>query len=284
MECLSPISIVDPRYGNPKYRVTVPCGKCFACLSRRRQDWCFRLKQELKVSKSAFFITLTYDDEHLPRNGDGVPIVVKRDVQLFFKRLRKAIYPQKIRYFAVSEYGTENLRPHYHVILFDFPLSFNLDTILRECWYHGFVSVGNVNGASINYVCKYCLAYTDVENFPVRPFMLCSRRPAIGSNYISNDAIVRHHRLTKHDYVVNDGGFKSAMPRYYREKIFSSLERNLLSEKRRIEREERERKQFEKDFEIDCFNVDSNVPTMQEQRKLDYVRKISKSLKKSNKL
>lgn len=284
MQCLSPISITDPRFGNPKIRVTVPCGKCYACLSRRRHDWCFRLKQELKISTSAFFITLTYDDEHLPRNSDGVPIVVKRDVQLFFKRLRKAIYPQKIRYFAVSEYGTENLRPHYHVILFNFPFTFNLDTTLRECWNLGFVSVGDVNGASINYVCKYCLAYTDVEDFPARPFMLCSRRPAIGSNYSSNDAIVRYHKLTKHDYVVDDGGYKSAMPRYYREKIFSPFERYSLSESRRLEREERERKQFLKDFEVDCFNVNLNVPTMEAQRKLDYVRKISKSLKKSSKL
>lgn len=284
MKCLSPISVTDPRFGNPKIRVTVPCGKCYACLSRRRHDWTFRLKQELKVSTSAFFVTLTYDDEHLPRNSDGVPIVVKRDVQLFFKRLRKAIYPKKIRYFAVSEYGTKNIRPHYHVILFNFPIASNLDAVLHDCWTLGFVSVGDVNGASINYVCKYCLSYSDVDQFPVRPFMLCSRRPAIGSNYCTNDDIVRYHKLNNNDFVVDDGGFKSVMPRYYRDKIFSPLQRTILSNKRRLEHDSKEIKQFNKDFKVDSFNVENNIPLLQEQRKLNYVRKINKIVKTKTKL
>lgn len=41
-------------------------------------------------------------------------------VQRFLKRLRKAIYPRKVRYFLVGEYGEEKQRPHYHLALFGY--------------------------------------------------------------------------------------------------------------------------------------------------------------------
>lgn len=63
------------------------------------------------------FVTLTYDEEHLPEGGTLVP----RDLQLFLKRLRKSIEPRKVRFFAVGEYGDETFRPHYHLGLFGYP-------------------------------------------------------------------------------------------------------------------------------------------------------------------
>lgn len=63
------------------------------------------------------FVTLTYDDDHLPEGGTLVP----RDLQLFLKRLRKSIEPRKVRFFAVGEYGDETFRPHYHLGLFGHP-------------------------------------------------------------------------------------------------------------------------------------------------------------------
>ena len=58
------------------------------------------------------FLTLTYDEANLPRHGQ----LLKRDLQLFFKRLRKLMGP--FRYVACGEYGDLRRRPHFHVALF----------------------------------------------------------------------------------------------------------------------------------------------------------------------
>ena len=101
----------------------VPCGRCPKCRARIVSGWSVRLLQELKVSKSAKFITLTYADENLPISRNGYRSLYRRDLQLFFKRLRqlnkRAANRNHIKYFAVGEYGGKIGRPHYHVILFN---------------------------------------------------------------------------------------------------------------------------------------------------------------------
>lgn len=50
-----------------------------------------------------------------------LPILYKNDIQRFLKRLRfyiDANFGCKVRYFAVGEYGTHALRPHWHLLLF----------------------------------------------------------------------------------------------------------------------------------------------------------------------
>ena len=257
MQCFNPISItlsdetrakrIAAEYMPLEWRfatkVNVPCGKCAACLSRRRSQWTFRLMEELKNSESCYFLTLTYDDEHLPWefvniDGECVPVsmVCKRDVQLFLKRLRKSIEPFKIRYFMVSEYGPKTFRPHYHMILFNFPplLKNKLDEYLTNAWDLGFIRVDPISDARINYVTSYCLDSSTLPPYLVKNFMLCSRRPAVGSSYIDNVNIVRHHIDQLNDMcVVSDHGkpSKIKMPRYYCDKIFSDHERNEINNK-----------------------------------------------------
>ena len=84
MRCISPLSLRQ----NGSINV-VPCGKCNFCLSSKRDDWSFRLRQELKVSTSASFITLTYATEKMPVNSSGLLELRKSDCQAFMKRLRK---------------------------------------------------------------------------------------------------------------------------------------------------------------------------------------------------
>ena len=76
----------------------------------------------------SIFLTLTYDDEHLPMHGS----LIKQDIQKFFKRLWWKVSTEKLRYYVVGEYGStcpyheiENCpkcgplqRPHYHAIIF----------------------------------------------------------------------------------------------------------------------------------------------------------------------
>ena len=97
---------------------SVPCGKCLACSSNYRRDWVARMLLESQAHSDSVFITLTYSDENLPDRGS----LVKRDLQLFLKRLRRRLdrlNRDKIRYFACGEYGDNTNRPHYHAIIWN---------------------------------------------------------------------------------------------------------------------------------------------------------------------
>lgn len=111
--------------------VAIPCGHCIGCRLDYSRSWADRMMLELEAYKGkAVFITLTYNNEHLPpsyADDDSIlgATLYKRDLQLFLKRLRK-MYPEKVlRFYASGEYGSLG-RPHYHLILFglgleDFP-------------------------------------------------------------------------------------------------------------------------------------------------------------------
>lgn len=101
----------------------IPCGNCIGCRLERSRQWAIRCLHESSLYDDNCFITLTYNEENLPY-GESLN---KRDFQLFMKKLRKAIAPKKIRFFACGEYGTNqdltNLdtlgRPHFHAIIFN---------------------------------------------------------------------------------------------------------------------------------------------------------------------
>lgn len=205
----------------------VPCGKCEFCLSKKRSDWFFRLRNEFDYSDSAFFFTLTYDDSKLPINDKGFYSVCKRDIQLFLKRFRKRIQPFKIRYYIVSEYGPRSLRPHYHGIIFNFPQSLRrkLDNFLLQSWDKGFVSISDVNDSRINYVTYYCLFSKENPPGTCKNFMLCSRRPLIGAGFVQRfiDLDYFNDNLTDIYAMRSTSGDvqKFRIPRIYREKLLS---------------------------------------------------------------
>ena len=186
MQCPTPTSIADPHKKHKSNRITVPCGKCGACRKTRRNEWAFRLSQELKTAKNAYFITLTYSDENLPFTPDGVITLDKKDLQNFQKRLRKLQKKQwpetKYRYYAVGEYGTETDRPHYHIIAFNVAPDClrNLSTL----WPFGIHHIGTVTTGSIFYVAKYHVNAVKADDDRVPEFATMSRRPGIGHNYV----------------------------------------------------------------------------------------------------
>lgn len=231
MRCVSPLSLKDPRGRSAGLRVIVPCGRCGACRSNRRADWSFRLKEEFRVSKNAFFVTLTYSDENLVWADDG-PTLVKSDLQKFWKRLRKCVDPLlewNVRYYAVGEYGSRTFRPHYHAVVYNLPL-FVRDR-LQEVWrVHG-VDIGGVhvvalNDATIHYVTKYHVNRGNRDLGCRAPeFCVMSRNPGIGVNYVSRAGWWnRDHGL----FVMNNG-FRQRLPRYYRDRIFGYLSREKFA-------------------------------------------------------
>lgn len=197
--------------------IPLPCGRCPPCTARRVSGWSFRLMQQEKIATSAVFLTLTYDPENCPISEKKFMNLDKRDLQLFFKRLRKK-NEKKIKYYACGEYGGKTNRPHYHLIIFDV----DVETI-ESSWGLGQIHIGDVNGASIGYCLKYInkpnripLFYGDDRQ---KEFSLMSK--GIGANYIT-DAVKRWHLadLGNRMICVTLDGVKLSMPRYYKNKIY----------------------------------------------------------------
>lgn len=207
MKCISPIYV-------RKVAQFVPCNKCAFCIKKHIDAWCLRLAHELEVSSSAFFITLTYNDEHLPENGE----LSKRDLQLFIKRLRKR--DPGIRYFAIGEYGTEFKRPHYHAVIF------NLTdlSLVNLSWKDeagndiGFIMGDRATPGRIHYMVSYMALPQDVTHLQA-PFRLMSRRPGIGNAYVQK---WKGFHRARSDSVIYVFDCPNAMPRYYKDKIYTN--------------------------------------------------------------
>lgn len=223
MRCTHPLKLIKENGA----QFQVPCGRCIACRLNHNNSWATRIVAESKSWKYSSFLTLTYDDEHLPKSPlTGVPTLRKRDAQLFFKRLRKEY---QFRYFLGAEYGDIFHRPHFHACIFSNDIK-NLDrSIIEKAWQNGFVRIGELNLASARYIAKYTVSKVGgelaVEKYikqGIEPeFSLMSRRPGIGQFYIEkNKDMLRNHR-----YVVI-GGKKQPLPRYFAVKIFDEEERN----------------------------------------------------------
>lgn len=200
----------------------------------------------------------------------------KRDIQLFLKRLRKRFQPKKIRYFICSEYGPTTNRPHYHGIIFGLGIDqtvskakrlAEIQSLLQDVWQNGFVSADFCNGPRCNYCAKYCVKpHGAVSESRTPPFILCSRRPAIGSSYLERtDRINWHMEEFKDTYVTPSFSdsktiFKTKLPRYYVDRIFDHGSRALLTLRHRAETI------FNEHFEIsELLNLDDNTLLLAEE-------------------
>ena len=112
-------------FEKPRDKVTkdinVPCGQCIGCRLKHSITWASRIMHEIQTTpdEKACFITLTYNDRNLPDDYS----LNKEHFKDFLKRFRKAIHPQKIRYYMCGEYGDDTWRPHYHAIIFGYDFS-----------------------------------------------------------------------------------------------------------------------------------------------------------------
>lgn len=108
-------------------KILLPCGHCIACRTEQAKEWSNRLLMESKYHEDMYFITLTYCEEYSLRVPSFDPdtgeyqdkeTLCKKDLQEFFKRLRRNFKKDKFRYYACGEYGPKKGKPHFHIILF----------------------------------------------------------------------------------------------------------------------------------------------------------------------
>lgn len=49
--------------------LAIPCGRCIGCRLERSRQWALRCVHENQLHEESAFVTLTYDDAHLPPGG-----------------------------------------------------------------------------------------------------------------------------------------------------------------------------------------------------------------------
>lgn len=164
---------------------------------------------ETYLSEQNNFVTLTYREETLPTSATGSPTLNRSHFTLWLKRLREEIYPSKIRYFGVGEYGEKTSRPHYHAIVFGFPPCTRIQTLMdsktheplwEKCcdtcrtigntWQLGHIQCGEANEKTAQYVAGYVLKKMtksdDGRLLGREPeFAAMSRRPGIGAHFMA---------------------------------------------------------------------------------------------------
>lgn len=217
--------------------IKVPCGQCHGCRLAKSADWAVRCMHEAQLYDFNQFVTLTYADDP----GTLVP----RDLQLFLKRLR---HVQPFRFIGCGEYGDVYGRPHYHLLLFNFPCAdrrawrkssggFQLyrSDALEQVWGLGHCEIGDVSFESAAYVARYAMKkQTGKDAGKVREivnvdtgelytreheFLRMSLRPGIGSVWY--DKFWRD--VYPRGYVVSRGGVVRRAPKFY-DKKFASMD------------------------------------------------------------
>jgi len=253
MTCFAPITI-DKKSKNGLYmgRQKVPCGRCNGCRIKKSKEWAIRCIHETKANgDNNSFITLTYNDDHLPKDAS----LNHEHFQEFIRSLRKRVNGKikekepgfnKIRYYMCGEYGkaTENnswiARPHFHAILFGFSFPDKTDhtvrrnnqvyrsKLLEDTWNYGFSEIGNVTFKSCAYVARYIIkkqkktddVYAiidhdtgEITGYRKPEYTRMSLKPGIGSDYYDK------FETDLYEYVMLEPGKKMEVPKYYKEKI-----------------------------------------------------------------
>jgi len=186
------------------------------------------------------FLTLTYDEDKVPRLWNGGPeTLLKKDFQKFMKRLRKRLGPGEIRYYMCGEYGEETQRPHYHACIFGYdPNDKELFSVkdenylytselLANTWGLGFVTVGELTFQSAAYVARYVLKkrtgnladdhYLRIDDYGVAHWVApeyntMSRRPGIAKDWYER---YKDDLFPSDEIPVPGQGVFKKVPRYY---------------------------------------------------------------------
>jgi hypothetical protein len=229
-----------------------PCGQCPGCLTNRKQLWTHRILLESKSHEENSFVTLTYMDDHLPLNSEGTPTLNKRHLTNFIKKLRRRL-PQKIRYYAVGEYGTNGSRginPHFHLCIFG--MGQGGAQAVQDSWTVsekrrkkgtslGHTLTGTLTPQSAAYVAGYVQKKTKYnkdmyDDLNITPeYSTMSSRPGIGASFIPSIArAVREYDIytPAGDVPISlqHGTRKLPLGNYMREKLREELNMDCTTE------------------------------------------------------
>lgn len=243
--CLYPTYIKNPKYkpnkknkGKPpvcKDRrllyIPTKCGCCIECRKEKQREWRVRLEEELR-SNFGYFTTLTISPEGIKEIEEKTGLkweenpneIATKGLRLFLERVRKDI-GKSIKHWCVTELGEKKDRIHLHGIFFGQKSA----ELIRKHWKYGFVFIGGYcNSRSVNYMTKYMLK-VDIKHPEFKQIVLTSA--GIGAGYMDRLDYLWQKQNYKNINVATytfRNGTKMAMPKYYKNKIFTEKEREKM--------------------------------------------------------
>lgn len=275
----------DPRYvttypNGRRYLINyeeIPCQNCIGCRKEKALEWTNRILMEIKTNPlNNYFLTITYDAKNEKLS------LSKRDIQLFLKRIREK--QGELRYLVAGEYGERTFRPHYHMIMLNhYPGSGKkwdrqqtemLE--LEKIWGKGRILGSDVTESNIAYTCQYTTkkAYSIEKNWPQnieKPFILMSRRPGLGKDYIEENIDL----IKKENLIFING--KHKLPRYAKKMI----ERDDIKRFEDLKKKGKEEGQQYEKQDYYLFKTDSKVDINEEK---EVLAKAKLERKKRNKI
>lgn len=221
---------IAPKCPDERLRyVTAACGKCYECRKQKSRAWLVRMQEELRHDKNAIFVTLTFEDKWYQEiskkyNIKGDNNIATIAMRLWLERIRKKT-GKSIKHWCITELGgNATERIHIHGILWGKDIA----SLTRETWNYGYIYIGKyVNEKTINYITKYM--YKKDEKHPnFTGKVLCSS--GIGKGYLNRtDAINNKFKgENTREYYRLKNGTKLNLPIYYKNKIYTDKERELL--------------------------------------------------------
>lgn len=243
--CLYPTFVKNPKYkpnkknkGKPPvckdrrlYYIPVKCGCCIECRKEKQREWRVRLDEELR-SNYGYFITLTISPEEIKELEKHTGLfwelnpneIATKALRLFLERARKDT-KKSIKHWCVTELGEKGDRIHLHGIFFGQKSA----ELIKKHWKYGFSFIGQYcNSRSVNYMTKYMLK-VDIKHPTFKQIVLAS--PGIGEGYMDRLDYLWQKQNYKSINVATytfRNGTKMAMPKYYKNKIFSDKERETM--------------------------------------------------------
>lgn len=271
---------------NPKVML-IPCGQCIGCRIRQREDWTTRIELEARdyPKEEVWFITLTYDDDHVPgmivktgeimrkvqytwkpgeKSPSSVQILLYEDIQKFLKRLRKA-YSGKLRYFVAGEYGEQTARPHYHMILYGWkPTDLkNLYKIhhngyytskwLADLWGMGQIQIAQAVPETYRYVAGYVTKKMyEIDGKKANAYYELGQTKPFACMSLKpglGDKYYQEHKaeIWRQGYIQCSNGKQAQIPRYYEKQMEAENPQRLwrIKQKRQKNAMEQKRLQLE---------------------------------------
>lgn len=236
----------------------LPCGQCAGCRLDNSREWADRCTMEglYHDSEKCWFITLTYDNDHLPGWASGYVSdspypygsLLKDELSNFMKDLREsARYHNRgneLRFYGCGEYGTKSLRPHYHLIVYGLDLSDNDFYKRNRCgdalynnkwlegvWQNGFVVIGHFDWRTAAYTARYVMkkrkgknSKEEYEKLDVTPeYTRMSLRPGIAYNYFAANYQRLYYENARIVLPAIDGKANITSPPRYFDKCFEKL-------------------------------------------------------------
>lgn len=153
-----------------------------------------------------------------------IPYVCNRDLDLFLKRLRSYYPDEKLRYYAVSEYGPTSFRPHWHMLLFSNSERFSQTVCenVSKAWSYGRCDASLSRGFAAPYVAAYVNSFVALPNFYTQMPKMVRTKSFHSIGFTESNLFPRKVRIAEIDEVANkclngvsverNGSFRTVKP------------------------------------------------------------------------